>query len=37
MAIHTLLKYLEQVVETIDANSKESEEIKEIGARITDF
>ena len=37
MAIHAMLKYLEQVDETIDANDEESEEIEKIGSRVTNF
>jgi len=37
VAIHTLLKQLEEVVETIDANDKESEDIEDIGSRVTNF
>jgi len=33
VAIHTMLKHLEKVVETIDANNEESEEIEEIRSR----
>jgi len=32
-----MLKYLEQVVETIDANDKENEEIEEIQSRVTNL
>ena len=30
VAIHTMLKYLEQVVETIDANNEESVEMRRL-------
>ena len=37
IAIHTMLKHMEQVVQTIDANDEESQEIEEIGSRVTRF
>ena len=37
MAIHTMLKHLEQVVETVDANDEESEKIEEIRSKVTYF
>ena len=37
VAIHTMSKYLEQVIESIDANDEKSDEIKEIGSKVTNF
>jgi len=37
VAIHSMLNNLEEVVGTIDANDEESEEIEEIGSRVTNF
>ena len=37
VAIHSMLKYLEEVVETIDDNDEESEGIEELGCRVTTF
>ena len=37
VAIHNMLKYLEQVVETIDVDDEDSVEIEEIASRVTNF
>ena len=37
VAIHSMLNNLEEVVETIDASDEASEEIEEIGSRVTNF
>ena len=37
VAIHSMLNNLEQVLETINANDKESEEIEDIGSGLTNF
>ena len=37
VAIHTMLEHLEQGVETIDVIDDESDEIEEIGSRVTNF
>ena len=37
MAIHNILKYLKQIVETIYVNDKESEKIEKIKFGVTNF
>ena len=37
VAIHTMLKHLEKVVETIDVNDEDSDEIQEIASKVTNF
>jgi len=37
VAIHTILKHLEQVVKTIDVNDQDSDEIEDIASRVTNF
>jgi len=37
VAIYTMLKHLEQVVETIDVNDEDSDEIEKIASRVTNF
>ena len=37
VAIHTMLKHLQQFVKTIDANDDESVEIEVIGSKVTNF